>query len=105
MYGVYSFAYLFFSQAISRDCLSHLDHLQNRAVHLTCGLRQKYDSVSQCRAGLRWLPVSQFIQYRSVLPILGQHYLGEGVVFSPPITFGRKQSYGTIPPPWFADIF
>ena len=49
--------------------------------------------------------MSQFILYRSVLAMLGQHYLGEGIAFSPPITFGRQHSYGTRCPPWFADIF
>ena len=49
--------------------------------------------------------MSQFIQYRSVLAMLGQHYLGEGVAFNPPVTFGCKHSCGTRRPPWFADIF
>ena len=49
--------------------------------------------------------MSQFIQYRSVLAMLGQHYLGKGVAFSPPVTFGHKYSYGTRRLPWFADIF
>ena len=48
--------------------------------------------------------MSQFIQYRSVLGMLGQHYLGEGVAFSPPITFGCKHSYETRRPPWFTVI-
>ena len=36
--------------AISKDSLCQVNRLQNRAVHLVCGL-QKYDYVSQCRAG------------------------------------------------------
>ena len=50
-----------------------------------------------------WLLVSQFIQYRSVLAMLGQHYLGEGVSFSPPIKHSYRTSYRC--PPWFVDIF
>ena len=34
--------------------------------------------------------------------MLRQHYLGEGVSFSPPIKFGRKHSRY---PSWFVDIF
>ena len=93
MFSHYTYALPIWDPAISRDCLSRLDRLQNRAVHLTCGLR-KYDHVSRCRAGLGWL--SLYNVYRSVLAILGQHYLG--VAFSPPITFGKR-------PPWFTDIF
>ena len=104
VFSHYTYALSVWGPAISRDFSSHLDRLQNRAVCLFCGLR-KYDRVSQCRAGLRWLPVSQFIQYRSVLAMLGKHNLGESAAFSPSITFGRKHSYGTRCPPWFADIF
>ena len=84
MFSRYTYALLVWGPAISRDFLSRLDRLQNRVVCLFCGLR-KYDRVSQCKVGLRWLPVSQFIQYRSVLAMLGQHYHGEGVAMSPPI--------------------
>ena len=104
VFSRYTYALPVWGPAINRDCLSHLDHLQNRAVRLTCGLR-RYDHVSRCKVGLGWLPMSQFIQYRSVLAMLGQHYLGEGVSFSPPIKFGRKHSYRTRCPPWFVDIF
>ena len=101
--GVFTL-HLCLGPVISRDFLSRLDRLQNRDVHLFCGLR-KYDCVSQCRAGLRWLPVSQFIRYRSVLAMLGQHNLGEVAACSPPITFGCKHSYRTRCSPWFANIF
>ena len=37
--------------------------------------------------------------------MLGQHYLGKGVAFSPPVAFGRKHSYGTKRLPWFVNIF
>ena len=104
MFSRYTYALPVWGPAISRDFLSRLDRLQNRAVGIFCGL-WKYDCVSQCRAGLRWLAVSQFIQYRSILAMLGKDYLGEGVAFSPPVTFGCKHSNGTRFPLWFADFF
>ena len=84
--------------------MSWLQRIQNRAVRMTCGLR-KYDHVSQYRANLGWLPMSEFVKYRTILTMFGQHYLGEGILLQPPIDFGRKHSYRTRCSPWFADIF
>ena len=59
---------------------------------------RKYDHVSWCRAGLGWLPechaVSQFIQYRSVLAMLGQHTLVRVLHL-----VHQLHSYGTRHPP------
>ena len=84
--------------------MSQLQCMQNRAVCMTCGLR-KYDHVSQYRANLGWLPMSEFVKYRIILIMFGQHYLGEGILLQPLIDFGRKHSYRTRCSPWFADIF
>ena len=70
VFSRYTYALLVWGPAISRDCLSCLDRLQNRPVYLTCGLR-KYDRVSRCRAGLRWLPVSQLCSIEVFLQCLG----------------------------------
>ena len=45
VFSRYTYALPVWGPAISRDCLSRLDHLQNRAVRLTCGL-QKTESYS-----------------------------------------------------------
>ena len=39
--------------------------------------------------------MSEFVQYRTILTMFGQHYLGEGILLQPPIDFGRKHSYRT----------
>ena len=57
--------------------------MKNRALCMTCGLR-KYDHVSQYRANLGWLPMSEFVQYQTILTMFGQHYLGEGILLQPP---------------------
>ena len=62
--------------------------LQNRTIHLVCEL-QYYDHVSQCWARLGWLLIDQFVQYRSVLAMFYQHYLGDGILFNPSIEFGN----------------
>jgi len=36
--------------------------------------------------------------------MFNQHYLDEGILFNPPVEFGRKYSYRTRCPPWFAEI-
>ena len=38
------------------DLVSHLCHFHIQAVRVICGLR-RYDDVSDCRFGLRWLPL------------------------------------------------
>ena len=103
VFSRYTYALPVWGSAISKDSLCRLNRLQNWAVHLTCGLR-KYDHVSQYRASLGWLPITQFVQYRSVLTMFHQHYLGNGILFNSPIEFGSKHSYGTRQPPWFASI-
>ena len=70
---------------ISKNTVSRLQHMQNRAVRITCEI-WKYEHVSQYRANLEWLPVPEFVQYRTNLMMFGQHYLGD---------FGRKHSYET----------
>ena len=85
---------------LTRTSLSRLHHLQNRDVR--CGLR-KYDYVSQYRANLGWLPMSQYKEQFS--QCLDQHYLGEGIFLQPTIDFDCKHFYNTRCSPWFADFF
>ena len=95
VFSQYTYALHVWGPTISKDSMSLLQRMQNRAVHMTCGLR-KYDHVSQDRANLGWLPMSEFVKYRTILTMFGQHYLGEGILLQPPIDFGRKHSYRTI---------
>jgi len=52
---------------------------QKMTNSLACGL-QKYDHVSQYQARLGWLPIDQFVEYKSVLAMFYQHYLGSGIL-------------------------
>jgi len=51
-----------------------------------------------------WLPIDQFVQYKSILAMCYQHYLGSGILFNPPIEFGKKHSFRTRQSPWFVNI-
>ena len=51
--------------SLNKDLFSCLCRLYNRAVRVTCGLR-KYDHISNCRFGLRWLPLDLLIQHRAL---------------------------------------
>ena len=81
--------------SVSKDSLCRLNRLQNRAMRLTCGL-WKYAHVPLTMiagARLGWLPIAQFVQYKSVSTMFHQHYLGNGILFNSPIEFGSKYSY------------
>ena len=89
--------------AIRQDPLSRISRLQNRAVHITCNLC-KYDHISHHRSNLKWLPVSSFIRYRSLLTMFDNYYLKKGVALAPPISFGVQHTYRTRCPQHFAVI-
>ena len=91
----YTYALPVWGLAIHQDSLSRISRLHNRAVRMTYNLR-KYDHVSFHRARLRWLPVSMFIRYRSLLTMFYNCYLSKGVALNPPILFGTQHSYETI---------
>ena len=63
-------------------------------ITLTCNLC-KYDIVSHHRSNLRWLSISSFIRYRSMLTMCDNYYLNKGVALELPILFGIQNSYGT----------
>ena len=86
-----------------QDSLSRISRLHNRAVRMTCNLC-KYDHVSFHRARLRWLPVSMFIRYRSLLTMFYNYYLSKGVALNPPILFGTQHSNETRQPKHCASI-
>ena len=89
--------------AIHQDSLSRISRLQNRAVRMTCNLH-KYDRISHHRDNLRWLSISSFIRYRSMLTMFDNYYLEKGVALEPPILFGVQHSYRTRRPKYFAAI-
>ena len=70
---------------------------------MTCNLR-KYDHISHHRGNLRWLSISSFIRYRSMLTMFDKYYLEKGVALEPPILFGAQHSYRTRCPKYFAAI-
>ena len=80
----YTYALPVWGPAIHQDSLSRISHLHNRAVHMTFH-----------RARLRWLPVSIFIRYRSLLTMFYNYDLNKGVALNPPILFGTQHSYET----------
>ena len=99
----YTYTLPVWGPAVHQDSLSRILRLQNRAVRMTYNLR-KYDHVSLHRASLRWLPVSVFIRYRSLLTMFYNHYLSKGVALNPPISFGTQHSYETRRPKHCAGI-
>ena len=56
------------------------------------------------RGNLRWLSISSFIRYRSMLTMFDNYYLEKGVALEPPILFGVQHSYSTRRPKYFAAI-
>ena len=89
--------------AIHQDSLSRISRLHNRAVRMTCNLR-KHDHVSFHRARLKWLPVSMFMRYRSLLTMFYNYYLSKGVALNPLILFGTQHSYETRQPKHYSGI-
>ena len=90
--------------SLNKDLFSRLCRLYNRAVRVTCGLR-KYDHVSDCRLGLRWLPLDLLIQHRA-LNVMYRYYTDDNcILLNPPVAFGREHTYTTRTPPYFANIF
>ena len=106
VFSRYTYALSVRGPAIHQDSLSRILRLQNRAVHMTCNLR-KYDRISHHRGNLRWLSISSFIRYRSMLTMFDNYYLEKGAALESPILFGVQHSYRTIParcPKYFAAI-
>jgi len=82
------------------DATSRLQHLCNRAVQITCGLK-KYDHVSAACHTLGWLTFDYLVQHHTQsyeLPL----YL---CWLDPSFQFGSNHSYGTTQPPYFCNIF
>ena len=103
VFSRYIYALSVWGPAIHQDSLSRISRLQNRAVRMTCNLH-KYDHISHHRGNLRWLSVSSFIRYRSMLTMFDKYYLEKGVALEPPILFGVQLSYRTRCPKYFAAI-
>ena len=53
---------------------------------MTCNLR-KHDRISHHRGHLRWLSISSFIRYRSMLTMFDNYYLEKGVALEPPVFY------------------
>ena len=73
---------------------SRLQHLCNRTVRVTCGLR-KYDYVSAARHNLGWLPFDLLVQYRTLV-LMHRHYVHDNCVqLDPPLLFGPNHGHNT----------
>ena len=72
VFSRYTYGLPVWGPAVSTDSMSRLQHMQNRAVHLSCSL-PKYDhvSLSQQRTNLGWLAMHTFIQYQTILTMFG----------------------------------
>ena len=101
----FSLSYEFFiASRPMKHLFSCLCRLYNRAVRVTCGLR-KYDHVSDCRLGLRWLPLDLLIQHRA-LNVMYRYYTDDNcILLNPPVVFGHQHTYTTRAPSHFANIF
>ena len=76
---------------LTRQLSQRLERLQNRAVRL-CRSLSKFDHVSEHYSSLKWLPLQQLIQFRSVCVMYHQYHHTRGIPLSPPIKFGHCQS-------------
>ena len=77
--------------------------MQNRAVCLVFSLK-KYDHVSDHYKRLHWLPLDQFIKFRSVCSMYKQFHQGHSIPLEPPIQFGQSHSHHTRTSSSFAGI-
>ena len=80
-----------------------LQRMQNRAVRLCCNLR-KYDHVSAFYHKLNWLPLSCFIQFKSLCLMYHHYHCFKCIPLEPPIVFGGTSFYSTRTPVHFANI-
>ena len=73
-----------------------LQRLQNRAIRFCTG-SWKYESVWQYHHQLRWLPVSELIQYQSLCQMYPQFHSQQRrcISFNPPIQFGHHHLHHT----------
>ena len=88
--------------AIHQDSLVRLNHLHNRALCITCGLR-KFDHISNHRWNIGWLLVSSLIQHRTLCAMMDQ-YTGRGIPLNFLLQFGRLHIHNTRRPAHFVSV-
>ena len=86
-----SYALSVWGPSLNQQLLQRLERSQNRAVRL-CRNLSRFDHVSGHYRALRWLPLQQLIQFRSVGMMYHQYHHSRGIPLLPPIMFGRCQS-------------
>ena len=89
--------------SLSLQLSSRLKKLQNRAVCLAFSLK-KYDQVSDYYKQLNWLPLDQFIKFRSICSMYKQFHQRCCIPLEPPIQFGQSHSHYTRTSSSFARI-
>ena len=87
--------------SLTQNQLLRLQRLQNHAVRLVFSLN-KSDHISEYYQELRWLRVSQLIQFR--LACVMYHNAVRGIMFVPPIQFGNCTLYNTRTPSYYANL-
>ena len=74
--------------SLTQNQLLRLQRLQNSAVRLVFSLN-KSDYISEYYQELRWLRVSQLIQFHLACVMYHQYNAVRGIMFVPPIQFGN----------------
>jgi len=88
--------------SLGSTLLRRLQRMQNRAVRLCYNL-QKYDHVSEFYHRLQWLPLSHFIQFKSLCSMYHQYHQVKCIPLEPAIIFGGTY-YNTRTPIYFENI-
>ena len=86
--------------SLTQNQLLHLQRLQNCAVRLVFSLN-KGDHIPEYYQELRWLGVSQLIQFRLACVMYDQYNAVRGIMFVPPIQFGNCTLYNTRTPSYY----
>ena len=91
-----TYALCVWDPSLTQQQQQQLQRLQNRAIRFCTGLK-KFDSVQQYHNQLRWLPVSELIQYQSLLQMYRQFHYQQShcIPLNPAIQFGHQHPYCT----------
>ena len=91
-----TYALCVWGPSLTQQQQQRLQGMQNRAIRFCTGSR-KFDSVRQYHHQLRWLPISELIQYHSLRQMYRQLYPQQShcTPLDPPIQFGHHHLHYT----------
>ena len=91
-----TYALCVWGPSLTQQQQQRLQRLKNRAIRFCTGSR-KYDSVRQYHHHLRWLPISELIEYQTLRHMYRQFHFKQSHCMSlnPPIQFGHQHSHHT----------